>query len=179
LKHLYVEGLRDVYSAEFQLMKALPEMAKAATSEDLRTSFEGHSAQTKEHFTRLEKIFSALGESPEGEKCNSMEGLIKQAAEMIEKVPALAELDAGLIWIAQRMEHYEIARYGGVSTYAKRLGEGEAVSLLRQTLREEIETYNKLSQLADRPNLNAASSKKSDGAGGQSRNAGMPKGIAP
>ena len=169
LKHLYVEGLKGLYSAENQLVKALPKMAKAATSADLRAGFEEHLNQAKEHVARLEKIFSALGESPKGEKCKGMEGLIKEGAEMIEEVSAPEELDAGLISAAQRVEHYEIAGYGGVSTYAKRLGEDEAVLLLRQTLREEIETHKKLSQLADRINLDAANSNESDGGSSQSR----------
>src|SRR6202521_6439563 len=88
LKHLYIEELKDLYSAENQLVKALPKMAKATTSADLRAGFEGHLEQTKEHVARLEKIFSVLGESPKGEKCGGMEGLIKEAAEMIEEVPA-------------------------------------------------------------------------------------------
>ncbi len=170
MKYLYVEGLKDLYNAENQLVKALPKMAKAATSEDLRAGFEGHLEQTKEHVARLEKIFSVLGESPKGEKCGGMEGLIKEAAEMIEEVPAAEGLDAGLISTAQRIEHYEIARYGGVSTYAKRLGEDEAVSLLRQTLTEEMETHKKLSQLEDRVNLEVANSRDSGGGRGHETN---------
>jgi len=169
LKHLYVEGLKDLYSAENQLVKALPKMARAASSADLRAGFEQHLNQTKEHVARLEHIFSALAESPKGEKCKSMECLLKKGAEMIEEVSASEELDAGLISTAQRVEHYEIARYAGVSTYAKRLGEDAAVPLLRQTLREEIKTYKKLSQLAGRINLEAANCKESEGGGSQSR----------
>lgn len=150
-------------------MIALPKMASAATSEDLGARFEGHLEQTKEHVARLEKIFSALGESPKGEKCNGMAGLIKETAAMVEEVPAPQELDAGLISIVQRVEYYEIARYGGISTYAKRLGEDEAVSLLRQTLREEMETHKKLSQLEDRINLEVANSRESDGGRGSER----------
>ena len=100
---------------------------------------------------RLEKIFRALGESPKGKKCKGMEGLIKEGSEMIEEDPAPEELDAGLISAAQRVEHYEIAGYGCVSTYAKLLGEGQAVSLLRLTLEEEKETDEKLAQLAGSP----------------------------
>src|ERR1700693_4092821 len=148
LKHLYVEELKDLYSAENQLLKALPKMAKAATSEELSAGFEEHLNQTKEHVARLEKIFKALGESPKGKKCKGMEGLIKEGAEMIEENPAPEELDAGLISAAQRVEHYEIAGYGCVSTYANLLGEEQAVSLLRQTLEEEKETDKKLTQLA-------------------------------
>jgi ferritin-like metal-binding protein YciE len=162
LRHLYVEELKDLYSAESQLVKALPKMAKASTSEALRAGFEGHLEQTKEHVARLEKIFKALGESPNGKKCKGMEGLIKEGGELIAEDPAPEELDAGLISAAQRVEHYEIAGYGCVSTYAKILGEDQAVSLLRQTLEEEKETDKKLTQLAGQINIEAANSEESD-----------------
>src|ERR1700675_5088123 len=158
LKHLYIEELKDLYSAETQMAKALPKMANAASSEDLRAGFEEHLGQTKEHVERLEKIFKALEESPNGKKCKGMEGLIKEGSEMIEEEPAPEELDAGLISAAQRVEHYEIAGYGCVSTYAKLLGEDAAVSLLRQTLEEEKETDEKLTELAESINLEAANS---------------------
>src|ERR1700687_6141041 len=162
LKHLYVEELKDLYSAENQLVKALPKIAKASTSEDLRAGFEGHLDQTQEHVVRLGKIFKALGESPKGKHCKGMEGLIKEGAEMIEEDPAPEELDAGLISAAQRVEHYEMAGYGCVSTYAKLLGEDQALSLLRQTLEEEKETDEKLTELAGSINLEAANSEESD-----------------
>jgi ferritin-like metal-binding protein YciE len=171
LKHLYVEELKDLYSAEGQLVKALPKMAKAATSEGLRSGFEEHLGQTKEHVARLERIFKALGESPKGKKCKGMEGLIKEGAEMIEEDPAPEELDAGLISAAQRVEHYEIAGYGCVSTYANLLGEDQAESLLRQTLEEEKDTDKKLTQLAGNINLEAAESEEPDGGSSQSRRA--------
>ena len=162
LKHLYIEELKDLYSAENQLVKAIPEMAKASSSEDLRDGFMEHLGQTKEHVARLEKIFKALGENPKGKKCKGMEGLIREGAELIKEDPAPEELDAGLISAAQRVEHYEIAGYGCVSTYAKILGEDQALSLLRQTLEEEKETDEKLTQLAGNINLEAASSEESD-----------------
>jgi len=162
LKHLYIEELKDLYSAENQLVKALPRMAKAATAEELRAGFEGHLEQTKGHVARLEEIFEALGESPKGKKCKGMEGLIKEGAEMIEEDPAPEELDAGLISAAQRVEHYEIAGYGCVSTYAKLLGENEAEALLRETLEEEKETDEKLTELAGNINLEAANSEGSE-----------------
>src|SRR5580692_3101853 len=171
LKHLYVEELKDLYSAENQMVKALPKMIKAATSEDLRAGFEEHLEQTKGHVSRLEEIFKALGESPKGKKCKGMEGLIKEGGEMIEEDPAPEELDAGLISAAQRVEHYEIAGYGCVSTYAKLLGEDQAASLLRQTLGEEKETDKKLSQLADRINLEAVESGESEAGSDRSRKA--------
>ena len=168
LKHLYVEELKDLYSAENQLVKALPKMAKAATSDDLRGGFEEHLEQTKEHVARLEKIFKALGESPKGKKCKGMEGLIKEGAEMIEEDPAPEELDAGLIAAAQRVEHYEIAGYGCVSTYAKLLTETEAESLLRETLGEEKGTDQKLTQLAGNINLATKNSEESEEVRGRS-----------
>jgi ferritin-like metal-binding protein YciE len=158
LKHVYTEELKDLYSAENQLVKALPKMAKAATSEELRLGFEEHLEQTKGHVTRLERIFKALGESPKGKKCKGMEGLITEGAEMIEEDPAPEELDAGLISAAQRVEHYEIAGYGCVRTYAELLGEDEAVSLLEQTLQEEKEADEKLTELAGEINVQAARS---------------------
>jgi ferritin-like metal-binding protein YciE len=158
LKHLYVEELKDLYSAENQLVKAIPKMAKAATSPDLRAGFEEHLGQTREHVARLERIFKALGESPTGKKCKGMEGLIKEGAEMIEEDPAPEELDAGLISAAQRVEHYEMAGYGCVATYAKLLGEDEAESLLRETLEEERATDKKLTQLSGDINVEAANS---------------------
>ncbi|MGC1485411.1 MAG: ferritin-like domain-containing protein [Candidatus Acidiferrum sp.] len=158
LRHLYVEELKDLYSAENQMVKALPKMIKAASSEDLRAGFEGHLKQTKGHVARLEDIFKALGESPKGKKCKGMEGLIKEGGELIEENPAPEELDAGLISAAQRVEHYEIAGYGCVRAYAELLGEDQAVSALRQTLEEEKETDQKLTQLAGNINLEAAKS---------------------
>lgn len=169
LKHLYVEELKDLYSAENQLVKALPKMAKASTSLDLRAGFEGHLEQTKEHVARLERIFKALGEDPKGKKCKGMEGLIKEGGEMIEENPAPEELDAGLISAAQRVEHYEIAGYGCVSTYAKLLGEDQAESLLRETLEEEKETDQKLTELAGDINLKAAEPEEADAGNKQSK----------
>jgi len=169
LKHLYIEELKDLYSAETQLVKALPKMANAASSEDLREGFEEHLGQTKEHVARLEKILKALGESAQGKKCKGMEGLIKEGSEMIEKDPAPEELDAGLISAAQRVEHYEIAGYGCVGTYAKLLGEDQAVSLLRLTLDEEKKTDEKLTQLASSINLEAVESEGSEEGGSRSR----------
>jgi ferritin-like metal-binding protein YciE len=171
LKHLYIEELRDLYSAETQLVKALPKMANAASSKDLRAGFEEHLGQTKEHVARLERILKALGESAKGKKCKGMEGLIKEGSEMIEEDPAPEELDAGLISAAQRVEHYEIAGYGCVSTYAKLLGEDEAASILKLTLEEEKETDKKLTQLAGSINLEAVESEESEEGGNRSRKA--------
>ena len=153
LKELYVEELKDIYSAENQLVKALPKMAKAATSEDLRAGFEEHLEQTKEHVARLEKIFKALGESPKGKTCKGMQGLITEGSEMIEEDPEPEMLDAGLISAAQRVEHYEIAAYGCVATYAELLGEDDAAELLRTTENEEKETDEKLTELSKELNV--------------------------
>jgi ferritin-like metal-binding protein YciE len=158
LKELYVDELRDIYNAENQLVKALPKMAKAATSEELRSGFEEHWEQTKGHVQRLEQIFRALGEKPSGKKCKGIEGLIGEGKEMMEEDLDGEALDAGLISAAQRVEHYEIAAYGCVRTYGNILGEKEAVSLLEETLEEEKETDQKLTELAERINVEAAGS---------------------
>ena len=156
LKELYVDELRDIFNAENQLTKALPKMAKAATSNELRAGFEEHLEQTKGHVRRLEQIFDALGEKPTGKKCKGMEGLIEEGEEMIEEEELEEEvLDAGLISAAQRVEHYEIAAYGCVRTYAHLLGEDEAVEPLEATLKEEKATDQKLTQLAEKINIEA------------------------
>src|SRR6478752_2497581 len=155
LKELYVDELKDLYSAESQLVKALPKMAKAATSPELKAGFEGHLKQTNEHVARLEQIFKTLGESPKGKHCKGMEGLIEEGKEMIEEDPGAEELDAGLIAAAQRVEHYEIAGYGCVRTYAKLLGNTSAMKLLQQTLDEEGETDKTLTKLAEAINVEA------------------------
>ena len=155
LKEIYVEELKDLYSAENQLVKALPKMAKAATSDDLRAGFEEHLEQTKGHVQRLEDIFKTLGENPKGKTCKGMQGLITEGSEMIEEEEGEG-LDVGLISAAQRVEHYEIAGYGSVAAYADLLGEEEAASLLRMTLQEEKETDQKLTELAREINVEAA-----------------------
>ena len=159
--------LKDLYSAETQLVKALPKMAKAATNSDLRAGFEEHLKQTEGHVGRLEKIMKSLDESPKGKKCKGMEGLIKEGAELIEEDPGDEELDAGLISAAQRVEHYEMAGYGCVATYAKLLGEDQAEALLRQTLDEEKETDKKLTQLAQHINVEAMNSEGTEAATSQ------------
>jgi ferritin-like metal-binding protein YciE len=156
LKELYIDELRDIYNAENQLTKALPKMAKAATSDELRAGFEEHLEQTKGHVERLEQIFQELGEKPTGKKCKGMEGLVEEGDEMIKEAELEGEaLDAGLISAAQRVEHYEIAAYGCVRTYANLLGESDAAKLLEQTLKEEKETDQKLTKLAEKINVEA------------------------
>ena len=154
LKKLYIDELKDLYSAENQLVKALPKMAKAATSGDLRAGFEEHLEQTKDHVQRLETIFQQLGESPKGKKCKGMEGLIEEGSEAIEEYDGEL-LDAALIGAAQRVEHYEMAGYGTVRAFAEELGESDHVSLLDETLEEEKETDKKLSGLAEEINAEA------------------------
>ena len=155
LRDVYIEQLRDLYSAETQLIKALPKMAKAATSPELTQGFEEHLEQTKGHANRLEEIFKALDEKPTGHKCKAMEGLVKEGAETIEEDASPEAKDALLIAAAQRVEHYEIAGYGSVKSYAKLLGEDEAVTLLEQTLEEEVETDEKLTEAAETVNAAA------------------------
>lgn len=155
LKDVYVDELRDLYNAEQQLIKALPKMAKAATSEDLRQGFEEHLEQTKGHAQRLEQIFQALGESIKGKKCKGMEGIIAEGAEVISEDYEGAAMDAAIIAAAQRVEHYEIAGYGSVHAYATILGETEAANLLERTLNEEKETDQKLTDLSETINEEA------------------------
>jgi ferritin-like metal-binding protein YciE len=155
-KELFVDELRDLYSAETQLVKALPKMAKAASNPDLKTGFEEHLEQTKGHVQRLEQIFESFGESPKGKKCKGMEGLIKEGSDVIEEDLDPEVSDAGLIGAAQRVEHYEIAGYGTARTHAELLGEDDAVSLLEETLEEEKETDQKLTELAETINVEAS-----------------------
>jgi ferritin-like metal-binding protein YciE len=149
LKELYVDELKDIYSAETQLVKALPKMAKAARLVGLRSGLEEHLDQTKGHVARLEQIFKALGEKPTGKKCKGMEGLIEEGSEAAGEDYEDDVKDAALIGAAQRVEHYEIAAYGTVRAMAERLGEDNAVELLGETLEEEKETDEKLTELAD------------------------------
>lgn len=155
LKELYIDELKDIYNAENQLVKALPKMAKAANSEELRTGFEEHLEQTRGHVQRLEQIFKELGEKPSGKKCKGMEGLVAEGQEMMGEDFEDDVMDAALISAAQRVEHYEIAAYGTVRTYAELLGEDTAVQLLEQTLDEEKETDQKLTDMASEINVRA------------------------
>ncbi|HEX8204211.1 MAG TPA: ferritin-like domain-containing protein [Isosphaeraceae bacterium] len=149
LQKLYVEELRDLYSAENQILKALPKMAKAASSPELQAAFQQHLEVTKGQVQRLEQIFETLGKSPKGKKCKAMEGLVEEGQELMSADAEPEVLDAGLIAAAQRVEHYEIAGYGTVRTYAQLLGDQEAADLLQQTLDEEAQTDEALSQLAE------------------------------
>jgi len=149
LKDLYVEEIKDLYSAEKQLIKALPKMAKAASDKQLQQAFRTHLRQTAEHAARLEQICKDLGVSPRGEKCVGMEGLIEEGSELIKENPNPDVLDAGLISKAQHVEHYEMAGYGTVRTYARQLGFDSHADLLQQTLNEEGQTDHLLTALAE------------------------------
>lgn len=149
LQDLFVDELRDLYSAETQLIKALPKMAKAASSDELRSAFQEHLEQTKGHVNRLEKIFDGLDARPKGKRCRAMEGLIEEGSERLDGGADGAVKDAALIAAAQRVEHYEIAGYGCVRTYAEQLGQSDAANLLQQTLDEEGAADKKLTQLAE------------------------------
>ena len=156
MQEFLVEELKDLYSAEKQITKALPKMIKAATSKELRTAFESHLKETEKQIERLETIFEELEESPRGKKCKGMEGLIEEGKEVMEEKADEPEiLDVGLIAAAQRVEHYEIAGYGCARTYAQLLGLDEAVQLLEETLEEEKATDIKLTQIAEKVNIEA------------------------
>ena len=155
LKKLYVDELKDLFSAENQLLKALPKMAKAASSYELRSGFEKHLEQTKGHVQRLEEIFESLDESPKGKKCVGMEGLVKEGSEVMEDGFEDAVLDSGLIGAARRVEHYEMAAYGAVCEIAKVLGHTKHASLLEKTLAEEKQTDETLADLAKEINSQA------------------------
>jgi ferritin-like metal-binding protein YciE len=163
LKELYIDELKDIYNAENQLVKALPKMAKAANSEELRTGFEEHLEQTRGHVQRLEQIFKELGEKPSGKKCKGMEGLVAEGQEMMGEDFEDDLMDAALISAAQRVEHYEIAAYGTVRTYAELLGEDTAAQLLEQTLEEEKETDQKLTDMASEINVKALGEDSKEG----------------
>jgi ferritin-like metal-binding protein YciE len=149
LRELYVEELKDLYSAESQILKALPRMIRAASNKELQRAFTLHERQTQQHVKRLERIFRMLDESTRGKKCKGMEGLLEEGQELIKERPEPEVLDAGLIAAAQRVEHYEIAGYGTVRTYARQLGEEEQANLLQETLNEEGETDKLLTSLAE------------------------------
>jgi ferritin-like metal-binding protein YciE len=149
LETLYVEELRDIYNAENQLLKALPKMAKAASSEELKQAFEDHLEQTREHIERLDEIFEKLDKKATGKTCKAMKGLIEEGTEIMEEEGEEVVLDAGIIAAAQKIEHYEMASYGTVRTWAEMLGEDDAADLLQQTLDEEGETDERLTELAE------------------------------
>ena len=155
LHDLLIHELRDLFDAENQLVKALPLLAKAAKSEELREAFELHTRETKEQVRRLETLFQALGASPEGKKCKAMKGLVAEAKEAIQEDADPDVLDAMLIVAAQKVEHYEIAGYGSARTFARVLKYDDAARLLEQTLKEESTTDERLTQIAAKINPKA------------------------
>jgi len=165
LDNLFVSELKDLYSAENQLIKALPKMAKAADNPQLRDAFTSHLKQTEEHARRIEEIFSAgLDGTPRGKKCVAMEGLVDEGKEIIDDGGAPDVVDAALIGAAQRVEHYEIAGYGTARAHAQQLGYANAARLLEQTLSEESAADEKLSQIAQ-ASVNVSAAQKHNGSG--------------
>jgi ferritin-like metal-binding protein YciE len=148
LKDLYLHELKDLFSAEQQLVKALPKMAKAASNKELAGGFQTHLEQTKEHAQRLQQILTSHKATTRGPKCKGMEGIVAEGAEMIEEEADDEVKDAGLISAAQRVEHYEMAGYGTARAYAELLGDQEGARLLQTTLEEERQTDQKLTKLA-------------------------------
>ncbi len=149
LHKLFLNELRDLYHAEGQLLKALPKMAAGATSEELKKAFEDHLKETEGQVERLEEVFELLGEAPKGKVCHGMKGLVEEGSEILEEDGEDSVIDAGIIVAAQKVEHYEIAAYGSVRTFAELLGHDEVVDLLEATLDEESaanELLNKLAQ---------------------------------
>jgi ferritin-like metal-binding protein YciE len=167
LKDLYIDELKDLYNAENQLLKALPKMAKKASAPELKQAFQDHLRQTEGHVTRLEKIFKGLGEKPTGKTCKAMKGLVEEGKEVIEEDGEESVLDAALIGAAQRVEHYEMAGYGVVRTFASLLGENDAMTALQKTLDEEGAADKKLTALAEtvvNAEANEADGKTTNGA---------------
>ena len=149
LDELLHEELKDIYSAETQLIQALPKMAQGAASKDLRAAFEKHLEQTKGHVQRLEEVFEELGEKTKGKTCQAMKGLIEEGSEVLKADGEDSVIDAGIIVAAQKVEHYEIAGYGSVRTFAQLLGQDKSAELLQQTLDEESEANELLNKLAE------------------------------
>ncbi|HTE20883.1 MAG TPA: ferritin-like domain-containing protein [Armatimonadota bacterium] len=149
LQELMVEELKDIYSAETQILEALPKLAEAATAKKLKTAFTSHVKQTEGQVKRLDKIFKKLGQEPGGTTCKAMQGLVREGQDLLKKGGDPQVMDAALIAAAQKVEHYEIASYGTARTWAALLGDQETADLLQQTLDEEGETDKKLTALAE------------------------------
>jgi len=149
LDDLFEDTLKDIYYAENKILKALPKMAKAAHSDELRAAFEKHEKQTEKHVSRLEKVFDLIDTPAKGKKCQAIEGIIEEGAEIMKEFKRAPALDAGLVSAAQAVEHYEIARYGTLKRWAEQMGLDEAVGLLDETLGEEKDTDTSLTELAD------------------------------
>jgi ferritin-like metal-binding protein YciE len=155
IEELFVDELKDLYSAEKQITKSLPKLAKAATAPELRDAFESHLKETFGQIERLEKVFEILGKSPRGKTCNGMKGVLEEGAEMLKETEKGSVRDAALISAAQRVEHYEMAGYGCVREYAKLLGQKEIAQLLDETLKEEKAADSKLGKVANQVNPEA------------------------
>ena len=149
LDYLFHDTLKDIYYAEKKILSALPKMAKAAQNEDLRAAFEKHKTETEGQIERLEQVFELIEEKPQGKKCAAIEGILEEGQEIIKEYKGSPALDAGLISAAQAVEHYEIARYGTLRTWAEELGLDDAVKLLQETLDEEEATDEALTELAE------------------------------
>ncbi|MGN6770099.1 MAG: YciE/YciF ferroxidase family protein [Rhizobiaceae bacterium] len=149
LEDLFHDTLKDIYYAEKKILKALPKMARAAESQDLKTAFEKHRDQTEGHVERLQQVFEAMGKRAQGKTCEAIEGIISEGEEIMEEFKGTPALDAGLISSAQAVEHYEITRYGTLKRWAETLGMKDAVKLLDATLKEEAQTDEDLTKLAD------------------------------
>ncbi len=157
LDDLFLDTLKDIYYAERQILKALPKMAKAAMSPDLKAGFEQHLAETEVQVERLQQIFEILGKPARGKTCDAILGILEEGKEIMDEYKGTQALDAGLVSAAQAVEHYEIARYGTLATWAKQLGHKEVLNLLLETLKEEEATDQKLTSLAKTAvNLKAA-----------------------
>ena len=157
IEKLFVSELKDLYSAEKQITRALPKMAKAASTSELRAAFESHLKETENQIKRLEQAFEILGKAPAGKSCKGMKGVLEEGAEVLEEVEKGEVLDAAMISAAQRVEHYEMAGYGAVRSYAELLGQTEIAKLLQQTLEEEGAADKKLTQIASKVNAQALS----------------------
>jgi ferritin-like metal-binding protein YciE len=149
LNELFLDTLKDIYYAEKQILKALPKMAKAATSDQLRAAFEKHHGETEDQVDRLEKIFELLGKPARGKKCDAIEGIIDEGKQIMEEYADTPALDAGLLAAAQSVEHYEISRYGTLKAWAAKLNMPQAIKLLEQTLEEEKKTDETLTKIAE------------------------------
>lgn len=157
LRHLFINELKDIYWAEKALLKAIPVMVENATTPELVKALTNHTKQTQEHVIRLENVFSIMGEKPEAKKCEAMDGLIKEAEEIMHKTVKGVVRDAGIILAGQKVEHYEIATYGTLSAFAKSIDEDEVVAILRKTLSDEKQADIMLSEIAEKfINLDAA-----------------------
>ena len=174
LEKLFVDELKDVYSAEKQILRALPRMSKAASNDELRKAFDNHLRETEKQVDRLDQIFKDLGKSPTGKKCMGMEGLIEEAKELLSEDVEEEVLDAGLISAAQKVEHYEMAAYGCLKTYAGLLGNQKAARLLEETLDEEKRADELLTQIAERT-INVEAMEAGTGAGATAERGGSSK----